>query len=124
MEEAELMKERLLAITDKRRLQEDIAQRRLTIEEEKLKLHHLKKKSLREKWLLDGLSTMSPEEQEETLRQSQADQKQIKSLELSIVRLEQEIGDLEKEESQLSAKEVRVLQRLKSVERTTEDIIK
>ncbi|XP_044158392.1 palmdelphin [Bufo gargarizans] len=38
--------------------------------------------------------------------------------------LEQEIEDLEKQETQLSAKEVRVLQRLKSVERTTEDIIK
>lgn len=45
MEEAELLKERLLAITDKRKLQEEIAQRRLKIEEGKLKLHHLKKKS-------------------------------------------------------------------------------
>ncbi|XP_063795894.1 palmdelphin isoform X2 [Pseudophryne corroboree] len=124
MEEAELLKERLLAITDKRKLQEEIAQRRLKIEEEKLSLHHLKKKALREKWLLDGLSTMTPEEQEETLRQNQEDQKQIKLLELNIGRLEREIDDLERQETQLSAKEVRVLQRLKSVERTTEDIIK
>ncbi|XP_053324931.1 palmdelphin [Spea bombifrons] len=124
MEEAELLKERLQAITNKRRLQEEIAQKRLRIEEEKLKVHHLKKKALREKWLLDGLSTMTPKEQEETLRQSQEDQRQINHLELSIVRLEQEIEDLEKKEAQLSAKEVRVLQRLKSVERTTADIIK
>ncbi|XP_075038412.1 palmdelphin [Mixophyes fleayi] len=124
MEEAELLKERLLAITDKRKLQEEIAQSRLKIEEEKLSLHHIKKKALREKWLLDGLSTMTPEEQEETLRQNQEDQKQIKRLEHNIGRLEQEIDDLEKQETQLSAKEVRVLQRLKSVERTTEDILK
>lgn len=43
---------------------------------------------------------------------------------LSIYRLDQEIDNLETQETQLSAKEVQVLQRLKSVERTTEDIIK
>ncbi|KAM4722657.1 palmdelphin [Rhinophrynus dorsalis] len=124
MEEAELLKERLQAITNKRKVQEDIVQRRLKTEEEKLKLHHLKKKALREKWLLDGLSTLTPEEKEDILRQNQEDQQQIKHLECVISRLEKEIDDLEKEELQLSAKEVRVLQRLKSVERTTEDIIK
>lgn len=124
MEEAELLKERLLAITDKRKLQEEIAKRRLKIEEEKLKQHHLQKKAFREKWLLEGLSTMTPAEQEETMKQNQEDQKQIKLLERNITRLEQEVEDLEKQETQLSAKEVRVLQRLKSVERTTEDIIK
>ncbi|XP_077308978.1 palmdelphin [Lithobates pipiens] len=124
MEEAELLKERLLAITDKRKLQEEIAQRRLKIEEGKLKLHHLKKKATREKWLLDGLNTMSPEEQQDMLRQNQEDQNQIKDLEHNIGRLEQEIDDLEMQETQLSAKEVQVLKRLKSVERTTEDIIK
>ncbi|KAG8555553.1 hypothetical protein GDO81_017745 [Engystomops pustulosus] len=124
MEEAELLKERLLAITDKRKLQEEIAQRRLKIEEEKLKLHHLQKKALREKWLLDGLNTMTPAEQEEMIKQNQEDQQQIKHLDQNIGRLEQEIEDLEKQETQLSAKEVRVLQRLKSVERTNEDIIK
>ncbi|OCT85129.1 hypothetical protein XELAEV_18023294mg [Xenopus laevis] len=124
MEEAELLKERLQAITNKRKIQEDIAQRRIQIEEEKLKLHHLKKKALREKWLLDGLSTLSSEEQEDMLRQTQADQQQIKHLESSTDRLEQEIDGLEKEELQVSTKEVCVLQRLKSVERTTEDIIK
>ncbi|KAE8610499.1 hypothetical protein XENTR_v10012148 [Xenopus tropicalis] len=124
MEEAELLKERLQAITDKRKVQEDIAQRRIKIEEEKLKLHHLKKKALREKWLLDGLSTQSPEEQEDMVRQNREDQEQIKHLECSIDRLEQEVDVLEKEEIQISTKEVSLLQRLRSVERTTEDIIK
>ncbi|KAG8436781.1 hypothetical protein GDO86_007748 [Hymenochirus boettgeri] len=124
MEEAELLKERLQAITDKRKLQEDIAQKRVKIEEEKIKHHHLKKKALREKWLLDGLSSLTAEEHQNMLQQNEEDQQQIKHLELIIDRLEQEIDALEKEEVQLSAKEVRVLQRLKSVERSTEDIIK
>ncbi|KAF6722156.1 Palmdelphin [Oryzias melastigma] len=42
MEEAELLKERLQAITDKRRIQEDIAKKRRRIEEEKLKLQYIK----------------------------------------------------------------------------------
>ncbi|MEE6495764.1 hypothetical protein FKM82_002144 [Ascaphus truei] len=86
MEEAELLKERLLAITDKRKLQEDIAQKRHKVEEEKLKLHHLKKKALRERWLLDGLSTLTPTEQEEMLRQNQEDQQKTNLLECNITR--------------------------------------
>ncbi|XP_056409045.1 palmdelphin [Hyla sarda] len=124
MEEAELLRERLLAITDKSKIQEEIAQRRLRIEEEKQKLHHLQKKALRERWLLDGLSAMTTAEQEETIKQNQDDQEEMKHLERNIRRLEEEIKDLEKQETQLSAREERVLQRLKSVERTTEEIIK
>ncbi|XP_070602671.1 palmdelphin isoform X2 [Erythrolamprus reginae] len=124
MEEEELLKERFQAITDKRKLQEEITQRRLKVEEEKLKHQHLKKKALREKWLWDGLSTLSPEEQKEMQNQHQEDQNQIKKLEQNILRLEQEIEDLEKEELIISVKEKAILKKLKSVERTTEDIIK
>ncbi|KAJ8376109.1 hypothetical protein SKAU_G00066890 [Synaphobranchus kaupii] len=42
MEEADLLKERFQAITDKRKIQEDIAKKRRDIEEEKLKLQYLK----------------------------------------------------------------------------------
>lgn len=124
MEEAELLKERLQAITDKRKLQEEITQKRHTVEEEKLKHQHLKKKALREKWLLDGLNTFTPKELEEMQNQNQEDQQQMKELEQSILRLEKEIEDLEKKELTISAKEKTILKRLKSVERTTEDIIK
>uniref|UniRef100_A0A8C6VBS3 Palmdelphin n=1 Tax=Naja naja TaxID=35670 RepID=A0A8C6VBS3_NAJNA len=109
---------------DKRKLQEEITQRRLKVEEEKLKHQHLKKKALREKWLWDGLSTLSPEEQKEMQNQHQEDQHRIKKLEQNIFRLEQEIEDLEKEELTISVKEKAILKKLKSVERTTEDIIK
>ncbi|ETE73613.1 Palmdelphin, partial [Ophiophagus hannah] len=124
MEEEELLKERFQAITDKRKLQEEITQRRLKVEEEKLKHQHLKKKALREKWLWDGLSTLSPEEQKEMQNQHREDQHRIKKLEQNILRLEQEIEDLEKEELTISIKEKAILKKLKSVERTTEDIIK
>ncbi|TKC40982.1 hypothetical protein EI555_000623 [Monodon monoceros] len=104
MEEAELVKERLQAIT---------------------------KKALREKWLLDGIS--SGKEQEEMKKQNQQDQHQIQVLEQSILsnikyifllRLEKEIQDLEKAELQISTNEEAILKKLKSVERTTEDIIR
>lgn len=40
------------------------------------------------------------------------------------VRLEKEIQDLEKAELQISANEEAILKKLKSIERTTEDIIR
>ncbi|OXB81497.1 UNVERIFIED_CONTAM: hypothetical protein H355_004403 [Colinus virginianus] len=123
MEETELLKERLQAITDKRKLQEEIAQKRRKVEEEKLKHQHLKKKALREKWLLDGFSSLTPKEQEEMQKQNQEDQQRTRELEEDIFRLEKEIEALEKEEIKVSAKEEAILKKLKSVEKTTEDII-
>lgn len=122
MEEAELVKGRLQAITDKRKIQEEISQKRLKIEEEKSKHQHLKKKALREKWLLDGIS--SGKEQEEMKKQNQQDQHQTQVLEQSILRLEKEIQDLERAELQISANEEAILKKLKSIERTTEDILR
>ncbi|XP_062992329.1 palmdelphin [Elgaria multicarinata webbii] len=124
MEEAELLKERFQAITDKRKLQEGITQKRLKVEEEKLKHQHLKKKALREKWLWDGLNTLTPKEQEEIQNQNLEDQQRMAELEQNILRLEKEIEDLEQEELSISVKEKAILKKLKSVERTTEDIIK
>ncbi|XP_074453234.1 palmdelphin [Larus michahellis] len=124
MEEAELLKERFQAITDKRKLQEEITQKRLKVEEEKMKHQHLKKKALREKWLLDGLSSLTPKEQEEMQKQNWEDQQRTRELEQDIFRLEKEIEALEREEMEVSAKEEAILKKLKSVEKTTEDIIK
>ncbi|XP_067156833.1 palmdelphin [Apteryx mantelli] len=109
---------------DKRKLQEEITQKRLKVEEEKLKHQHLKKKALREKWLLDGLSSLTPKEQEEMQKQNQEDQQRTHELEQDILRLEKEIEALEKEEMKISANEEAILKKLKSVEKTTEDIIK
>ncbi|NXO75256.1 PALMD protein, partial [Sitta europaea] len=109
---------------DKRKLQEEIKQKRLKVEEEKLKHQHLKKKALREKWLLDGFSSMTPKEEEEMQKQNQEDQQRTHELEQDIFRLEKEIEALERKEMEVSAKEEAILKKLKSVEKTTEDIIK
>nr|XP_025038755.1 palmdelphin isoform X1 [Pelodiscus sinensis] len=124
MEEAELLKERFQAITDKRKLQGEITQKRLKVEEEKLKCQHLKKKALREKWLLDGLSSLTQKEQEEMQKQNREDQERTNELEKNILRLEREIESLEKEELKISVNEEAILKKLKSVERTAEDILK
>nr|XP_019956931.1 PREDICTED: palmdelphin [Paralichthys olivaceus] len=124
MDEADLLKERLQAITDKRRIQEDIAKKRRQIEEEKLKLQYIKKKALREHWLMDGLSQQSEQEQEATRLQIQDEQQQSDQLQSNILRIEEEIKTLEEQELNISANEEVVLKRLKEVERTAEDIIK
>ncbi|XP_030626011.1 palmdelphin isoform X1 [Chanos chanos] len=124
MEEADLLRERLQAITDKRRVQEDIAKKRREIEEEKLNLQYLKKKSLREQWLMDGLSPQSEEELEAMRTQAQDDQEQTRLLQRNIERIEREIKALETQEMEISSNEVLILKRLKEVEKTPEDIIK
>lgn len=124
MEEENLLKERLQAITDKRRIQEDIAKKRRQIEEEKLKLQYIKKKALREQWLMDGLSQQTEEEQEAMRQQVEEEQQQSHRLQSDIRRIEKEIESLETQELSISANEEAVLKRLKEVERTPEDIIK
>ncbi|XP_059391068.1 palmdelphin-like isoform X1 [Carassius carassius] len=119
MEEEALLRERLQAITDKRRIREEIEKKRRNIEEEKLKLQYLKKKTLREQWLMDGLST-----QESVKAQAEDNQQQTTLLQSNIDRIEQEIAVLETKELELSAKEEILLKQLKEVERTPEEIIK
>uniref|UniRef100_A0A8C3G8Y1 Palmdelphin n=1 Tax=Cyclopterus lumpus TaxID=8103 RepID=A0A8C3G8Y1_CYCLU len=71
---------------DKRRIQENIAKKRRQIEEEKLKLQYMKKKTLREQWLMDGLSQQSEEEQETMRLQAQDEQQQSDQLQSHIFR--------------------------------------
>ncbi|KAM3860452.1 palmdelphin [Diretmus argenteus] len=124
MEEADLLKERLQAITDKRRVQEEIARKRRQIEEEKLKLQYIKKKALREQWLMDGLSQQSEEEQEAMRLQAQDELQQSEQLQTNIHSVEKELEALETQELNISANEEVILKRLKEVEKTAEDIIK
>lgn len=44
------------------------------------------KKALREKWLLDGFSSMTPKEEEEMQKQNQEDQQRTHELEQDIFR--------------------------------------
>ncbi|XP_044074564.1 palmdelphin isoform X2 [Siniperca chuatsi] len=123
MEESDLLKERLQAITEKHHIQEDIRQKKLELDQEKLKLQHLKKKALKEQWLLqDSAShnaTDSPRQQSLL-----SDQQQTRALQLNIHRIEMEVESLERDESMISTNESFILNRLKAVEKSPEDIIK
>ncbi|XP_028258580.1 paralemmin-3 isoform X2 [Parambassis ranga] len=59
MDEAEKYKQRLEAIAEKRRLQEEQERVRREMEDEKLRLQQLKRKSLRDQWLMEG-APLSP----------------------------------------------------------------
>ncbi|GAA6102981.1 palmdelphin [Tachysurus ichikawai] len=120
MEEAELLKKRLQAITNKRKVQEDIASKRLEVDKEKLKLQQLKKKSARDLWLMGGTNFGAAQKEQKALDVTQ----QIKALQNNIHRIEKEIETLEREEFNISINEGRILNRLKAIEKSTEDIIK
>ncbi|XP_028642128.1 paralemmin-3 [Grammomys surdaster] len=64
MAESALYRQRLEVIAEKRRLQEEIGAARRELEEEKLRVERLKRKSLRERWLMDGVAE-GPERPEE-----------------------------------------------------------
>uniref|UniRef100_A0A8C6UF80 Palmdelphin n=1 Tax=Neogobius melanostomus TaxID=47308 RepID=A0A8C6UF80_9GOBI len=106
------LKSLCMCVQDKRRIREDIRHKRRDIEEEKLKLQYIKKKSLREQWLMGGLQ--SEEEQETMKLQAQDELQRTTQLQSNILRMEKEMEELEEA----------ILRRLKEVERTTEDIIK
>uniref|UniRef100_H3D6Q9 PALM2 and AKAP2 fusion n=1 Tax=Tetraodon nigroviridis TaxID=99883 RepID=H3D6Q9_TETNG len=120
-EEAQLHRERLQALAEKRKRQTEIEDKRSQLDELVLQLQHLKSKAMRERWLLQG---MSAEEVEVRQKQLEQDEEQGKRLEDLIHRLESEIGALENEESQISAKEQVLRERLKETERSIEDLQK
>ncbi|XP_047444513.1 palmdelphin isoform X2 [Mugil cephalus] len=123
MEENDLLKERLQAITEKHRIQEDIRQKKLELDQEKLKLQHLKKKALREQWLLHD-STSHNAADSRQLESLLSDQQQARALQLSIHRIEMEVESLERKESMISTNENFIIKRLRAVEKSSEDIIK
>ncbi|XP_065601260.1 PALM2-AKAP2 fusion protein isoform X2 [Cyrtonyx montezumae] len=124
MAEAELHKERLQAIAEKRKRQTEIEGKRQQLEDQILQLQHFKSKALREKWLLQGIPAGSAEEEEARRKQSEEDELKVKKLEENIHRLEQEIQKLESEESQISAKEQIILEKLKETEKSFDSLQK
>nr|XP_043903088.1 palmdelphin-like isoform X1 [Solea senegalensis]XP_043903169.1 palmdelphin-like isoform X1 [Solea senegalensis] len=121
MDECNLLKERLQAITEKHRIQEDIRQKKLELDREKLKLQHLKKKAMREQWLLQDSTTHNATSQQQSLL---SDQQQTRALQLNIHGMEKEVEFLEREESMISTNESFILNRLKAVEKSSQEIIK
>ncbi|XP_053713871.1 A-kinase anchor protein 2 isoform X2 [Synchiropus splendidus] len=120
-EEAQLHKERLQALAEKRKRQTEIEEKRSKLDELVLQLQHLKSKAMRERWLLQG---MGADEEEVRRKQLDLDEEHGRRMEDMIQRLESEIGTLESEESQISAKEQVLRERLKETERSIEDLQK
>ncbi|XP_045563673.1 paralemmin-3-like isoform X2 [Salmo salar] len=96
MDEAEKYKQRLQAITEKRRLQEEQERAKREMEEERLRLQQLKRKSLRDQWLMDGPSSPTSSEPRSPLWGSQAQE-----MEQHIDKLQTESQRLAEEEEKL-----------------------
>uniref|UniRef100_A0A3P8UJJ7 Paralemmin-1 n=1 Tax=Cynoglossus semilaevis TaxID=244447 RepID=A0A3P8UJJ7_CYNSE len=77
--------ERLHLITEKRKLQTEVENKRRQLEDDRRTLQHLKSQAVREQWLLDGASSAGPDQ----------DQTKTRNLEATISRLEQELVSLE-----------------------------
>ncbi|XP_062872660.1 paralemmin 1b [Trichomycterus rosablanca] len=92
MSEALTQQERLQAIAEKRKKQAEIENKRRQLEDERRQLQHLKSKSLRERWLLDGAPSSGENEFQKQLHE---DEIKTRILEHTVLRLEQEIEELE-----------------------------
>uniref|UniRef100_A0A3B1JDM6 Paralemmin-1 n=1 Tax=Astyanax mexicanus TaxID=7994 RepID=A0A3B1JDM6_ASTMX len=104
MSEALSQQERLQAIAEKRKKQTEIENKKRQLEDDRRQLQHLKSKALRERWLLDGAPSAGSEE-DEAKKQLQEDEAKTKGLEEAILRMEQELEELETGVSATSTKE-------------------
>ncbi|XP_058381502.1 paralemmin-3 [Diceros bicornis minor] len=95
MAESSLYRQRLEVIAEKRRLQEEIRSARRELEEEKLRVERLKRKSLRERWLMDGAAEGPERPEEPTSRDPQSPEGQaqarIRHLEDSLLTLQSQL---------------------------------
>ncbi|MCJ8737884.1 hypothetical protein PDJAM_G00029190 [Pangasius djambal] len=128
MSEALSQQERLQAIAEKRKRQTEIENKKRQLEDDRRQLQHLKSKALRERWLLDGAPSAGSEE-DEAKKQLQEDEAKTKGIEEAILRLEQELEELETGVSATSTKEdlsdAAQQEELKTVENTvTGDSVK
>uniref|UniRef100_M3XVI2 Paralemmin 3 n=1 Tax=Mustela putorius furo TaxID=9669 RepID=M3XVI2_MUSPF len=95
MAESSLYRQRLEVIAEKRRLQEEIRAARRELEEEKLRVERLKRKSLRERWLMDGAAEGTEQLEDSTSKDPQSPEGQaqarIRNLEDSLFTLQSQL---------------------------------
>ncbi|KAK1153918.1 palmdelphin-like isoform X1 [Acipenser oxyrinchus oxyrinchus] len=101
MEETELYKQRLQAIAEKRRIQEEQERTRREMEEERLRLQQMKRKSLRDQWLMEG----SAAPLDSSVPRSPLWGSQAQQLEERINKLQTEQSRLAEEESHIGKQE-------------------
>ncbi|KAM3619105.1 uncharacterized protein V6R79_003117 [Siganus canaliculatus] len=86
--------DRLLLLSEKRKWQTEMENKKRQLEDDRRALQHLKSKALRERWLLDGAPSAGPE-QDEVKIQLEQDEAKTRRLEETINRLEEELFSLE-----------------------------
>ncbi|KAM5238024.1 paralemmin-3 [Ctenodactylus gundi] len=95
MAESSLYRQRLEVIAEKRRLQEEISAARRELEEEKLRVERLKRKSLRERWLMDGAAEGPEPPEDPAAKDPQSPERQaqarIRDLEDSLFTLQSQL---------------------------------
>nr|XP_021487844.1 paralemmin-3 isoform X2 [Meriones unguiculatus] len=95
MAESALYRQRLEVIAEKRRLQEEIGAARRELEEEKLRVERLKRKSLRERWLMDGAAEGQERSEDPASKDPQSPEGQaqarIRNLEDSLFSLQSQL---------------------------------
>uniref|UniRef100_A0A8D2J7W6 Paralemmin-1 n=1 Tax=Varanus komodoensis TaxID=61221 RepID=A0A8D2J7W6_VARKO len=88
----------------KERREDEIENKRHELDHDRRQLQHLKSKTLRERWLMEGAPS-TDEEGEAMKKQMEEENLKVKELEEVIERLEKEIGELENGTSESSNKE-------------------
>nr|XP_032834539.1 palmdelphin-like [Petromyzon marinus] len=109
MSESELLKERLLTLTERHHVQQEMNLKRSDIDQERQKFNHLKNKARREQWLMGNPAQPTP-----------AQDVEVTALGQRIARMEQELGSLEQLEATLAERGRRVSGKLHAVEETVE----
>ncbi|XP_044309469.1 paralemmin-1 isoform X3 [Varanus komodoensis] len=99
-----IQQERIQVIAEKRRREDEIENKRHELDHDRRQLQHLKSKTLRERWLMEGAPS-TDEEGEAMKKQMEEENLKVKELEEVIERLEKEIGELENGTSESSNKE-------------------
>lgn len=95
MEETQIYSQRLHGITEKRRILSEVDRIQRELDQQRIKLHQLKRKSLRDRWLMDGLVPTAGIEAENPLSETEG---HIKDLELQLESLQSELVYLENPE--------------------------
>ncbi|XP_026567368.1 paralemmin-3 [Pseudonaja textilis] len=112
MAENSLFAQRLHVLTERRRLQERILATRRELEEERLRVQRLKRKSLRERWLMEG--TSMPADDKDHMSSLWKAESRVQDLEQDLSSLQSQMQDLDnmdlpQGQQQQSLKEVKPL---------------
>ncbi|KAM8972514.1 paralemmin-3 [Pelodytes ibericus] len=101
MEETRIYNQRLHGITEKRRILTQMESVQRDLEQERLRLQQLKRKSLRDRWLMEGLATAPEAEMENPLTQAEGKihelEQEFESLQSQLLHLENPDGNRKSE---------------------------